>query len=51
MAIVYAIETRTGIRGTLVDAGGVYSNPTLSQFMARVAIGPTAMSRDRSRAA
>ena len=46
MAIVYAIESRTGVRGTLVDACGVYSNPAVSEFMARVA-----MSRDRARAA
>jgi hypothetical protein len=51
MAIVYTIETRTGVRGTLVDACGVYSNPAISEFVARVAIGPTAMSRDRAWAA
>jgi len=51
MAIVYAIESRTGVRGTLVDACGVYSNPAISEFMARVAFGPTAISRDRARAA
>ena len=51
MAIVYAIESRTGVRGTLVDACGVYSNPAISEFMARVAMGPTAISRDRARAA
>ena len=51
MAIVYAIESLTGVRGTLVDACGVYSNPAVSEFMARVAIRLSAMSRDRSRAA
>jgi len=50
MAIVYAIESRTGVRGTLVDACGVYSNPAVSEFMARVAIRPPARSRDRDRA-
>jgi len=40
-AIVYAIESRTGVRGTLVDAFGVYANPTISEFMTRVAIGRT----------
>ena len=40
MAIVYAIESLTGVRGTLVDAFGVYSNPVISEFVARVAIGP-----------
>ena len=51
MAMVYAIESRTGVRGTLVDACGVYSNPAVSEFMARVAIGLPAMCRDRDRAA
>ncbi len=51
MAIVYAIESRTGVRGTLVDAFGVYSNPAISEFMDRVAIGRAAGSRDRARAA
>ena len=48
MAIVYTIETRTGVRGTLVDACGVYSNPAINEFVARVAIGPAAMSRDHA---
>ena len=51
MAIVYTIETRTGVRGTLVDACGVYSNPAISEFVARGAIGPAAMSRDHALAA
>lgn len=51
MAIVYAIESQTGVRGTLVDACGVYSNPAVSEFLARVAIGPTATSRRRDRVA
>ena len=51
MAIVYAIESRTGVRGTLVDACGVYSNPAISEFMARVAAAPAAVSRERGRAA
>ena len=51
MAIVYAIESRTGARGTLVDAFGVYSDPAISEFMARVAGGRTAGLRDRARAA
>jgi hypothetical protein len=40
MSIVYAIETRTGMRGTLTDAFGVYSNPVISAFVNDVAIGP-----------
>ena len=51
MAIVYTIESRTGVRGTLVDACGIYANPAVSEFMARVATGPTAGGRDRARAA
>jgi hypothetical protein len=33
MAIVYAIETTDGTRGSLVDAFGAYSSPTVSNFM------------------
>ncbi|TMQ14382.1 MAG: hypothetical protein E6K82_27340 [Candidatus Rokuibacteriota bacterium] len=33
MSIVYAIEGRGGIRGTLVDAFGVYSNPAIAHFV------------------
>ena len=51
MAIVYAIETRTGVRGTLVDACGVYSNPAISEFVARVASGRSDGSLDRAGAA
>jgi len=51
MAIVYAIESRTGVRGTLVDACGIYANPAVGEFIARVATGPTAGGRDRARAA
>jgi len=38
MSIVYAIETRSGMRGTLVDAFGVYSNPVVSEFLKDVPI-------------
>lgn len=38
MAIVYAIEGEGGARGTLVDAFGAYSDPTLTAFLDRVAI-------------
>jgi len=51
MAIVYAIESRTGVRGTLVDALGIYSGPAISEFITRVAIGPAAISRGRAVAA
>jgi hypothetical protein len=39
MSIVYAIETLTGMRGTLTDAFGVYSSPEISAFVDDVAIG------------
>jgi len=51
MAIIYTIESRTGVRGTLVDACGVYSNPAIGEFVSRVAIGPIATPHDRARAA
>jgi hypothetical protein len=38
MAIVYAIEGEGGARGTLVDAFGTYSDPTVTAFLDRVAI-------------
>ena len=36
MAIVYALESVNGTRGTLVDAFGVYSDPAISAFMEKV---------------
>ena len=51
MAIVYAIESRTGVRGTLVDACGVYSNPAISEFVARVPAGRTDAALDHAEAA
>lgn len=41
MAILYAIETRSGVRGTLADAFGVYADPGVGDFMADVAAAPT----------
>lgn len=38
MAIVYMIESLSGMRGTLADAFGVYSNPVVSAFVNNVAI-------------
>ena len=40
MAIVYAIETTDGTRGSLVDAFGAYSSPTVSRFMHAVPMAP-----------
>lgn len=41
MAVVYAIESRDGIRGVLVDAFGVYANPNLGEFLRKVKIRET----------
>ena len=38
MAIVYAIESQDGTRGSLVDAFGAYSNATVGAFLQDVAI-------------
>jgi hypothetical protein len=38
MSIVYAIESRDGTRGTLVDAFGVYSSPSVTRVLERVPI-------------
>jgi hypothetical protein len=51
MSILYAIETRGGIRGTLTDAFGVYSDPGVGAFMADVALLRPAGSAASSRAA
>jgi len=50
-AIVYAIETETGVRGTLIDAFGLYADPAISEFLTRVAIGETAECRGQVLAA
>ena len=41
MSIVYAIESRDGTRGTLVDAFGVYSDPAVSTVLEKVPIRRT----------
>lgn len=33
MSILYAIETESGVRGTLADAYGTYSDPSVSEFL------------------
>jgi len=38
MAIAYAIETRSGVRGILVDAFGVYADPTTAAVLKNVPI-------------
>jgi hypothetical protein len=43
MSIVYAIETSSGVRGFLVDAFGVYSDPAIGAALQHVPIlGKTA---------
>jgi hypothetical protein len=37
MAILYAIETQTGVRGTIADAFGVYADPEVGRFVQAVA--------------
>jgi hypothetical protein len=38
MAVVYAVESRDGVRGVVVDAFGVYANPKLGEFLRKVGI-------------
>ena len=38
MAIVYGLEATNGLRGTVVDAFGVYSDPVLSALLEHVPI-------------
>jgi hypothetical protein len=40
MAILYAILTRCGLRGTLADAFGVYADPAVGAFMRKVVVRP-----------
>ena len=42
MAIVYGIEARNGLRGTVVDAFGVYSDPALGALLEHVPFRQTA---------
>jgi len=41
MAILYGIEAEGGVRGTLVDAFGAYSDPAVSAFLAEVPLRGT----------
>jgi hypothetical protein len=45
MAIVYAVETRAGVRGTITDAFGVYSDPAIGAALADVPIREWQFSR------
>ena len=39
MSILYALDTRSGVRGTLADAFGVYADPLVGAFMREVVRG------------
>lgn len=45
LAIVYALETHRGLRGTLADAFGVYASPVIGAFLDKVSIRPQERSR------
>jgi len=38
MSVVYAVESRDGVRGVVVDAFGVYADPKLGEFLHKVRI-------------
>jgi hypothetical protein len=38
-SVVYAIESRDGVRGTLIDAFGAYADPDVADFVGAVAKG------------
>jgi len=38
MAVVYAVVSRDGVRGVVVDAFGVYATPKLGEFLGKVRI-------------
>ena len=40
MAIVYAVESTDGIRGTVTDAFGVYADPAIAAVLSRVPFRP-----------
>jgi hypothetical protein len=48
MAILYALESSSGIHGTLVDAFGVYANPAISAYLRRVRFADTSDSDRRN---
>ena len=40
MSVIYAVETRDGTRGTLIDAYGSYADPTVADAVARMDVQP-----------
>ena len=49
MSIVYAIESRDGARGTLIDAFGTYSSPDIGTFVDAVPTGAIIVPEDVGR--
>lgn len=45
MAILYALESSSGLHGTLVDAFGVYSNPAVGAYLKGVRFVGTSQGR------
>ncbi|HYB42610.1 MAG TPA: hypothetical protein VEL75_12605 [Candidatus Methylomirabilis sp.] len=41
MAIVYAVESRSGVKGTLADAFGVYADPAIGRVVEAIPIRGT----------
>jgi hypothetical protein len=41
MSILYALESSSGLHGTLVDAFGVYANPTVGAYLNSVRFAGT----------
>ena len=42
MSVIYAVETRDGTRGTLIDAYGSYADPAIGDLVRRMAVEPPA---------
>ena len=40
MSVIYAVETRDGTRGTLIDAYGSYADPAVGDIVARMGVQP-----------
>ena len=38
-SVVYAIESRDGVRGTLIDASGAYADPDVADFVGSIPTG------------
>ena len=40
MSVIYAVETRDGTRGTLIDAYGSYADPAVADLLAGMTVRP-----------